>query len=345
MKLGLVGWPSETGLGMEIRDAVRYLPVSGVFYMNHPGKPMAEEFKNETVGDRDIIGKMESFLSANKIDTVLTWETPGNWKFPKLWERKGVRWFCVVHWDWFAPKQMESWKRARLIAPFEATSFGLRLVYGLESVVVPVPVDLSRLEYRKRRQADRFVTVYGMGGPKDRRSICQIVEAWRMLGSEAPRLTILAQKAPIEIEGIPLPKTVDLKIGVLGNACELYRGFDVAVLPSKYEGVGLSLMEAQASGLPVITTDMEPMRSIAPWYVIPGIPGEVEIMEGHRVAIQTPMAASIAQRVMAIAYQDIEKASENARLHIEKNYSWSSLKDKWVSTLAGSQVERKIGSI
>lgn len=320
---------------MEIRDAVKHLPVSGVFYMAHPGKPMADELKDEAVGERGALEKMEAFLDENKIDTILTWETPGNWKFPKLWQKKNIRWFCVVHWDWFAPKQMEAWRMARLLAPFAASSFGLRLVYGLESTVLPVPVDLGRLEYRKRKRAEKFVTVYGMGGPKDRRSILAIVEAWRMLGSEAPELTIHAQKEPKEIQGIPLAKNIDLKIGVLKKPSDLYDGFDVALLPSKYEGVGLSLMEAEASGLPVITTDMEPMRSIAPWYVIPGLPGEVEIMEGHKVAIQSPMASSIAKVVLGIAYQDIQEASQNARQHIEKNYSWTALKDKWISTLAG----------
>lgn len=336
MNLGLVGWPSETGLGMEIRDAVRYLPVSGIFYMNHPGKPMTEEFKEKTVGDRNLVSKMEAFVDENKIDTILTWETPGNWEFPKLWKRKDIRWYCVIHWDWFAPKKIEAWKTAKLLVPFDAASFGLQLIYGLESKVIPVPVDLGRLEYRNRKRAEKFVTVYAMGGPKDRRSIKEIVQAWDLMGDKAPPLTIHAQKEPKELEGIPLSPAISLKMGGAKSPSDLYRDSDVALMPSKYEGVGLSLIEAQASGLPVITTDMEPMRSIAPKHLVTGPHGDVEIMEDHKVAVRFPTAQSIAERVLGMAHEDISEASEEARRHIQEKYSWAALKDRWIRTLEES---------
>ena len=48
MRLGLVGWASDTGVGMELRDALRYLPVTAVFYLDHPGKPPSIDFKGKT---------------------------------------------------------------------------------------------------------------------------------------------------------------------------------------------------------------------------------------------------------------------------------------------------------
>lgn len=318
---------------MEIRDAVRYLPVSGVFYMSHPGKPMSDEFRDQTVGDSGVVSKMEAFIAENKIDTILTWETPGNWKFPPLWRDKGVRWFSVVHWDWFAPKQQAAWKTAKILVPFETAGLGLKLIYNLDSRTIPVPVDLARLDFRLRTKAEKFVTVYAMGGPGDRRSIRSVVEAWRLLGEKAPSLTIHAQKEPLELQGVPLPETIDLKLGSLQKPVDLYSKYDVAVMPSKYEGVGLSLIEAQACGLPVITTNMDPMRSIAPNYLVAGTTGELEIMEGHKIAICSPTPEAIAMRVKELAHTDISGASEAARQHIQKKYSWANLKDEWIGVL------------
>lgn len=332
MKLGLVGWPSDTGVGMELRDALRHLPVTAVFYLDHPGKPKSADFKGKIQGTSDLLPKMKAFVETNQIDTILSWETPGAWEFPALWQAMGIRWFCVAHYDWFAPKQLASWKLAKIIVPFDEAGLGLRMVYGLESTTLPVPVDLERLPFRPRHKAEKFVTVYGHGGPGDRRAIVQIMEAWRLLGDQAPPLLVRAQKAIKELEG-GLPFNVTVHFENLLKASDLYANQDVAVLPSKYEGVGLSLIEAQACGLPVIATDMEPMRSIAPDYLVGGEVGKIEIMQDHWVATCTPSPAAIAERVKELIHQDITEASRKARFLAQEKYSWAVLKARWVNLL------------
>lgn len=42
-----------------------------------------------------------------------------------------------------------------------------------------------------------------------------------------------------------------------------YQDADIVVMPSLYEGFGAMVIEAQATGRPVITTDIEPMRSVS----------------------------------------------------------------------------------
>ncbi len=44
---------------------------------------------------------------------------------------------------------------------------------------------------------------------------------------------------------------------------ELYRNSDLLLFPSLYEGFGLPIIEAQACGIPVITSDLEPMKTVA----------------------------------------------------------------------------------
>lgn len=332
MRLGLVGWASDTGVGMELRDALRHLPVTAAFYMDHPGKPPSADFKGKTQGSSDLLPKMTAFIETNKIDTILSWETPGIWEFPSLWQAKGIRWYCVAHYDWFAPKQIPAWKKAKIIVPFGQAGLGLRMIYGLESTTLSVPVDLERLPFRQRHKAERFVTVYGHGGPGDRRSIVQIMEAWRMMGDQAPPLLVRAQKVIKELEG-GLPFNVTVHFENLLKASDLYANADVALLPSKYEGVGLSLIEAQACGLPVITTNLEPMRSIAPDYLVSGEVGKIEIMQDHWVATCTAHPASIVERVKALFNQDISEASKEARFRVQKDYSWAVLRDKWIQHL------------
>jgi len=44
---------------------------------------------------------------------------------------------------------------------------------------------------------------------------------------------------------------------------ELYRGADIISFPSTYEGFGMPILEGQAVGRCVLTSDLEPMRSVA----------------------------------------------------------------------------------
>lgn len=332
MKLGLVGWPSDTGVGTELRDALRYLPVTGVFYLDHPGKPPSADFKGKTQGTSNLLQKMKAFIETNQIDTILTWETPGSWDFPALWQSNGIRWFCVVHYDWFAPKQIAAWKTAKIIVPFAQAGLDLRAIYSLESTTLSVPLDLERLPFRQRHIAEHFVTVYGQGGHGDRRAIVQIMDAWRLMGQDAPPLLIRAQKPIKELEG-GLPDRVTVHLENLMKAADLYTNQDVALMPSKYEGVGLSLIEAQALGLPVITTDMEPMKSLAPDYLVAGNIGKIEIMQDHWVGTCTATPVKIAETVTKLRGQDISEASRTARFRAQEKYSWAVLKDQWIDFL------------
>jgi len=66
--------------------------------------------------------------------------------------------------------------------------------------------------------------------------------------------------------------------GARPDVARLMRAMDVFVFPSYYEGLGLVLLEAQASGLPCVVAD--------------GLPGEIDVVPGlvHRLPLIAPAA-------------------------------------------------------
>lgn len=338
MRLALVGWATDTGVGRELTDAARQFPEAAVFVLPHARFPTRYDALPPHAVVVPALGDlrepMRRFLDLADPDVVLTWEVPGAWEFPDLWKAAGIRWANVVHWDWFAPESMNAWKYADLVAPNTLCQEGLRDRYGLRSTLLPVPLDTDRFPFTPRRWADTFVTVYGQGGPYDRRSMGAIAAAWKRMGLP-PRLLIRARRPPPELPAVP--KRAELDLGERADAAALYDRVEVAVLPSRYEGVGLSLLEAQACGCPVITVDAPPMNEVAPDLLVPvEATHEETIMKGHAVAIHTVSVKGLAEKVMDVSGTDIEALSRAARDRVETRYSWKALKTSWVRYLEGS---------
>lgn len=332
MRLALVGWASETGVGRELRDAHRNLPVVSTFLMPHKGKATAYEFHVEAMKAPEM--EMNTFIEAHKPDTVLTWEGPGDWGFPRLWAQKGIRWFNVVHWDWFHPGKLKELAYASLIAPNEMCRRGLKERYGLASTLLPVPIDTAFLPFRKRTKAKSFVSVYGMGGPYSRRSIEEVIVAWDILGSHAPHLQIRAQVKPKEIVGA-LPNNVELIVGTTTSVDALYAGADVAVQPSRFEGVGISLLEAQALGVPVITTAAEPMSDLVPkeLQVASAARFSKDVMDGHAVAMALPNVTDLAAKVDLLHREGLGELSTSCSTRVREHFSWTALLSRWLEVL------------
>jgi glycosyltransferase involved in cell wall biosynthesis len=340
MRLAVVGWAGDSGVGRELIDAVRNLPVSCAFVLENAAKPTRKDLLMGTpsyfASPVNLDKQMELFIECHRPDTILTWEVPGAWTFPALWLRKDVKWIHMVHWDWFssASEHMPVWRQARrLLSPNALCQRELQAL-DLETTLLPVPVDTKRLVFRERKKADLFISVYGYGGPKDRRSIPEIVEAWKKLGAASPKLVIRAQKAVEELKGAPPPNGISIQLGNTPEPADLYKVGDVALQPSRYEGVGVSLVEAQACGMPVIAVNAEPMKDIVCGPLIP-VEKTVRIpIMSKPLMSNIPSVKGIMDIVTSLKGKDVSDLSRKARAFAESKFSWTVLRDRWIETLS-----------
>ncbi len=145
---------------------------------------------------------------------------------------------------------------------------------------------------------DRFVLY--LGGFDQRKNVLQLLEAWRYVskaeGAEAP--LVLAGKEPdwadplfpnlrAAAHTLELDDTVLRWIGPVAEADKpaLYRLASVFAFPSLYEGFGLPVLEAMASGTPVVASQIPVMEEISGdgAYLTP--PGDARKMAGAILAL------------------------------------------------------------
>lgn len=104
----------------------------------------------------------------------------------------------------------------------------------------------------------RFFHPAGWGGMHERRGTRDVIDAFKAANIPEARLIIHTQEGRGKEEDGPI--TIHHGTVSREELASLYRNADVAVLPSKWEGLGLTFLESIGCGLPIITVNAPPMN-------------------------------------------------------------------------------------
>jgi glycosyltransferase involved in cell wall biosynthesis len=98
-----------------------------------------------------------------------------------------------------------------------------------------------------------------------------------------------------------------------------YKSADICVFPSRHEGFGIVILEAMASGIPVIASDIPSFREI--------------ISNGSDGRLFKPEDADALSKEVIALYQNPHLRKELSRNAFEKAtmYSWENIADKYIS--------------
>lgn len=124
----------------------------------------------------------------------------------------------------------------------------------------------------------------------------------RPLVEHASRLGLLRYLGPL-----PRPK-----------ALKLLAGSDLAVIPSREEGVSTFILEAMAAGVPVIATR---------------VGGNVEVVrDGVEGVLVEPEPRALAEAVEKLLESPVERErlAENARKRVEREFSWDAVAPRYL---------------
>jgi glycosyltransferase involved in cell wall biosynthesis len=244
----------------------------------------------------------------------------------------GVATVCVPNWEWFQGND-RSWDLCDLLACPNEMALRTVMRYGRTNCVrLPWCLDLESLPARSiQGPARTFVHNAGLVDADDRKGTRDAIEAFLRTRRKDIRLLVRMQK---EARLPKMDERIEVLVGNVEDHADLYREVDVAIQPSKMEGIGFMILEAVCVGLPVITTDYPPMneyvlqpelRARTHWWNRKAYP-TAWVKHAH---LRLPRRDDLVRCIEWCADQDMERFSKQNRAWAEEIFSGDHLRRQW----------------
>ena len=205
-----------------------------------------------------------------------------------LYQRGDLKKACALHAT--APSEEAQFRRLGLKMPVFVIPNGVEIPWD----ELKVESQQSKVEGRKSRGGEiaaagsrnsesKLKTAFFLGRIHPKKGLPMLVEAWGRVRPEGWRMRVVGpDEAGHRSEIASMVQAAGLEdVWSLEDAVsdirkwELYRESDLFILPTHSENFGISVAEALASGLPVITTTGAPWRGLVEhqcgWWVDPSV--------------------------------------------------------------------------
>jgi glycosyltransferase involved in cell wall biosynthesis len=297
-------------------------------------KPLAGPFEH-LLGPTDSDDRVRELLGG--VEGIVFFERH-SWH-PRLLpiaREMNVRTVCVPNWEWFRGNDTQ-WQYCDLFVCPTQYTVGIVRRFGHKNVVyLPWALNLNGLPQRTVDGPARvFVHNAGVVDRDDRKGTRDTILAWRRVRRKDVRLIVRIQK---ETELPELDERIELHVGNLESAAELYQSGDICVQPSKMEGIGFMVLEPVCCGLPVITTNAAPMSEfvqqpellVSPRWFKRRAYATQWIPHAH---LRLPRIGHLARCMEWAAEHDLGRISRGNRAWAESKFAPELLREVWTRTL------------
>ncbi|MDQ6712039.1 MAG: glycosyltransferase family 4 protein [Candidatus Dormibacteraeota bacterium] len=130
--------------------------------------------------------------------------------------------------------------------------------------VIGIPIAESFFTYRPAGRAAPLPTFVAFGGIDPRKNVDRILAAFAAVRAAQPSAQLVLIGTQGQLAGDAAPPGVRVRPYIAEDELlELYACASGLVYPSLSEGFGVPILEATALGVPVITSDRDPMRQLS----------------------------------------------------------------------------------
>lgn len=324
IRIGLVARADNSGLGTMSWEFSNHLKPAKTLIVN-PGKYhiFRERFpENSRLCAKGQMSTQDMEWLLDGIDLLLTIETPYHYALYKMAKRAGVKTVLIPMYECMPP--IVPHHPDLYICPSEIDMDFVD--YGQKKVLIPCPINIRKLVFKRRKRAETFVFHNGHGGGKNRNGAKEFIEAISLVKNKEVKFIIYSQLGLPKIDD---PR-VEVRIGNYENYYDIWQDGDVYVHPHKFDGLSLPIQEAIGVGMPVICTKFYPFTEWLPEHWMFPSPSHTRERIFHlKVDVHEVNPQILAAKIDAWAMQDITHESWEAH-RLSRDRSWGKLKPKYL---------------
>lgn len=256
MKVAIMSYSNTTsGVGVLAHGLMKWLPADSFLSIrSSKGQDHWIEQQTNITAPRPPL--LETFLRRYKPDVLLSVETMfdnGHYVFDTCTRRR-IRTATILMHESYNPGRTQL---GLYICP---TCIAYDRVDVPNKAFFEFPIEIEPFPFTLRTQALHFLHVMGHGAMYNRRQTREAVAGFLDANLPDTTLTVHCLQDWRAEYGRREDPRVTYRRQLFPARQDVYAGFDVLVQPSSYEGFGLPILEAQACGMPVISTDAQPMN-------------------------------------------------------------------------------------
>jgi len=192
--------------------------------------------------------------------------------------------------------------------------------------VIPNGIDLERFQVAARSEADRSktFTILCVARLVERKGIGDLIQAANYLRQKRDNFKFVfvgrgdkEEELRAQVHQLGLDRWIEFRGSVLHhNVPEVYNEADVFVLPSLNEGMSNAILEAMASGLPIVTTYTG---------------GTAETLRGNGILVPKQSPDAIAKAILELWDNDELRTSMGRRSRsIAESMQWDKVADDYL---------------
>jgi glycosyltransferase involved in cell wall biosynthesis len=334
----VVARKDDTGFGRQSADIRSVLGVGHHFVIpsdRMPGRP-PEGLDEAWLKPDFSVQQLCDVLSQVKGIIFFETYTTAHTELLKMAKKLRVKSICVPNWEWFRGED-SMWELCDFFACPTRFTVGVVQSYGWRRAkYVPWTLNLNRFARRQVTGAARlFVHNAGLVDRDDRKGTRDAIKAFMKVQRDDLRLIVRMQN------DVPLPKVdsrIEVRVGNMERPEQLYETGDVAVQPSKMEGIGFMVIEPLCVGLPVITSNYPPMNEFVRQ---PEMLAKLKWFKRRAYAnnwvkhahLRLPRASDLARRIEWCADHDLGAISAENRRLAESLFDPQRLRQVWAECL------------
>lgn len=291
MRLGLVARADNTGLGNQTWEFYRHMKPAKTMVVDigklNGNRQFPERYPHNAVFINGFPNSGDIRVFLEGLDVVFVAESPYNYALYSIAREMGVKvavQYNYEFFDWFAYPEYP--KPDMLIAP---SRWNYDVVdkwckdNNVKHVYLHCPVDRTKLPFVPKKQAKRFLHMAGKPAAYDRNGTETVIDASKFVESDVEIVLHFQGEQGL---GHQATHTIDEYRGRIGrngnpdkikiqqldpaNYEDVYKDFDVMLLPRRYGGNCLPLNEALSTGMIVFMPDISPNNNwLPPHWLLP----------------------------------------------------------------------------